>query len=160
MPVEDTDFSPSATAVMFLLTIHLTTLEKGDFLSTGVKVTDGADYASQDYHRQDCYGAVHKESIRENRDDRVGVCVEDPVVVLEENMVERDKEPFPVDSDANSKGSRKRNAENGCIEKIFHFPLFVHPKDDPYGKYAADDSGVFQRYEDDFYFFEMSSAVL
>ena len=48
MPVEDTDFSPSATAVMFLLTIHLTTLEKGDFLSTGVKVTDGADYASQD----------------------------------------------------------------------------------------------------------------
>ena len=86
MPVEDTDFSPSATAVMFLLTIHLTTLEKGDFLSTGVKVTDGADYASQDYHRQDCYGAVHKESIRENRDDRVGVCVEDPVVVLEENM--------------------------------------------------------------------------
>ena len=38
MPVEDTDFSPSATAVMFLLTIHPTTLEAGDFLSTGVKI--------------------------------------------------------------------------------------------------------------------------
>jgi len=33
----DTDFSPPATAVMFLLTIHPTTLEAGDFLSTGIK---------------------------------------------------------------------------------------------------------------------------
>ena len=53
---------------------------------------------------------MHKESIRENCDDRVSVCVEDPVVVLEENMVERDKKPFPVDSDANSKDDGKRNA--------------------------------------------------
>jgi hypothetical protein len=37
MSVEDTDFSPPATAVMFLLTIHPTTLESGDFLSTGIK---------------------------------------------------------------------------------------------------------------------------
>ena len=37
MSVEDTDFSPPATAVMFLLTIHPTALEAGDFLSTGVK---------------------------------------------------------------------------------------------------------------------------
>ena len=37
MSVEDTVFSPPATAVMFLLTIHPTTLEAGDFLSTGVK---------------------------------------------------------------------------------------------------------------------------
>ena len=37
MSVEDTDFSPPATAVMFLLTIHLTALEAGDFLSTDVK---------------------------------------------------------------------------------------------------------------------------
>jgi hypothetical protein len=37
MSVEDTDFSPPATAVMFLLTIHPTTLEAGDFLSTGIK---------------------------------------------------------------------------------------------------------------------------
>ena len=37
MSVEDTDFSPPATAVMFLLTIHPSTLEAGDFLSTGVK---------------------------------------------------------------------------------------------------------------------------
>ena len=32
MPVEDTDFSPPATAVMFLLTIHLTALEAGGLL--------------------------------------------------------------------------------------------------------------------------------
>ena len=38
MSVEDTDFSPPATAVMFLLTIHPTALEAGDFLSTGVKI--------------------------------------------------------------------------------------------------------------------------
>ena len=38
MPVEDTDFSPPATAVMFLLTIHPTTLEAGDFLSADVKI--------------------------------------------------------------------------------------------------------------------------
>ena len=38
MSVEDTDFSPPATAVMFLLTIHPTTLEEGDFLSTCVKL--------------------------------------------------------------------------------------------------------------------------
>ena len=37
MSVEDTDFSPPATAVMFLLIIHPTALEAGDFLSTGVK---------------------------------------------------------------------------------------------------------------------------
>ena len=37
MSVEDTDFSPPATAVMFLLTIHPTALEVGDFLSTRVK---------------------------------------------------------------------------------------------------------------------------
>ena len=37
MSVEDTDFSPPATSVMFLLTIHPTALEAGDFLSTGVK---------------------------------------------------------------------------------------------------------------------------
>ena len=37
MSVEDTDFSPPATAVMFLLTIHPTALEAGDFLSTDVK---------------------------------------------------------------------------------------------------------------------------
>ena len=37
MSVEDTDFSPPATTVMFLLTIHPTTLEAGDFLSTDVK---------------------------------------------------------------------------------------------------------------------------
>ena len=36
--IEDTDFSPPATAVMFLLTIHPTALEAGDFLSTGVKI--------------------------------------------------------------------------------------------------------------------------
>ena len=36
-PIYDTDFSPPATAVMFLLTIHPTALEAGDFLSTGVK---------------------------------------------------------------------------------------------------------------------------
>ena len=39
MPVEDTDFSPPATAVMFLLTIHPTALEAGDFLSTDVKLS-------------------------------------------------------------------------------------------------------------------------
>ena len=38
MSVEDTDFSPPATAVMFLLTIHPTALEAGDFLSTDVKI--------------------------------------------------------------------------------------------------------------------------
>ena len=42
MSVEDTDFSPPATAVMFLLAIHLaihpTASETGDFLSTGVKI--------------------------------------------------------------------------------------------------------------------------
>ena len=38
MSVEDTDFSPPTTAVMFLLTIHPTTLEAEDFLSTGVKI--------------------------------------------------------------------------------------------------------------------------
>ena len=38
MSVEDTDFSPPTTAVMFLLTIHPTALEAGDFLSTGVKI--------------------------------------------------------------------------------------------------------------------------
>ena len=32
MSVEDTDFSPPATAVMFLLTIHLTALEAGGLL--------------------------------------------------------------------------------------------------------------------------------
>ena len=37
MSVEDTDFSPPATAVMFLLAIHPTASETGDFLSTGVK---------------------------------------------------------------------------------------------------------------------------
>jgi len=37
MSVEDTDFSPPATTVMFLLTIHPTALEAGDFLSTDVK---------------------------------------------------------------------------------------------------------------------------
>jgi hypothetical protein len=38
MSVEDTDFSPPATAVMFLLTIHPTALEARDFLSTDVKI--------------------------------------------------------------------------------------------------------------------------
>ena len=38
MSVEDTDFSPPATAVMFLLAIHPTASETGDFLSTGVKI--------------------------------------------------------------------------------------------------------------------------
>ena len=37
MSVEDTDFSPPATAVMFFLTIHPIALESEDFLSTGVK---------------------------------------------------------------------------------------------------------------------------
>ena len=38
MSVEDTDFSPPATAVMFLLTIHPTTSETGVFVYTGVKI--------------------------------------------------------------------------------------------------------------------------
>ena len=38
MSVENTDFSPPATAVMFLLAIHPTASETGDFLSTGVKI--------------------------------------------------------------------------------------------------------------------------
>ena len=37
---------------------------------------------------------MHKESIRENCDDRVSVCVEDPVVVLEENMVLNIETPY------------------------------------------------------------------
>ena len=103
---------------------------------------------------------MHKESIRENRDDRVSVCVEDPVVVLKENMVERDKEPFPVDGDADSKDDGKRNAENGCIEKIFLLSLPVHPEDNYARKYAADDGGIFQSNEDNLYFFKMGSSVL
>jgi hypothetical protein len=34
MSVEDTDFSPPATAVMFLLTIHPTALEARDLLDS------------------------------------------------------------------------------------------------------------------------------
>ena len=38
MAVGDTDFSPPATAVMFLLAIHPTALEAGDSLSISVEL--------------------------------------------------------------------------------------------------------------------------
>ena len=53
-----------------------------------VPVCEQADDAAQYHERQDHQSAVHEKGIGQNGDDGVCCGIEDPIVVMEDNLME------------------------------------------------------------------------
>ena len=62
--------------------------------------------------KQDGYGAVQEESIRQDGDDRVFCRVKKPVIIPKENMMEGHEKIVPVQGNEKAKNGRKQGRED------------------------------------------------
>lgn len=73
----------------------------------GQKVAGEGQKKQTSHHSQNSHQTVKKELIRQKIDNGIGVRIEQPVIVAEQNMVERGEKPLPVDNgqDAGQSGN-------------------------------------------------------
>ena len=103
---------------------------------------------------------MHEKGIGKDQNDRVGERVKDPVIVVEDDLVEQNEHLFPVHGDERRQNRRDSDGQNAGKQQISGILLFASVDDARSGKHTGHHAEDLKEIKNDLHLFKVDAPAL